>query len=139
MSGLFSGWPGTTTAPPSPPLRSAAGESRRKFERCCFSPWQAKQRSASTGRTLLSKNSNGSGWFAAGLGVFSTADHPASAAAQHHAARKLQAKNRTRIKESLWGESNKVVGRAHSSPGVLRKLIRGTGGGPVAAFELWES
>src|SRR5262249_13805307 len=48
---------GTTAGPESPPLSSAARESRRRPPFCLRGPWQSKQLSASSGRTDFSKNS----------------------------------------------------------------------------------
>ena len=65
---LSSGFPATTAAPTSPPLRINSRESRRSPDFCFLGPWHLKQLSASTGRTSFSKNSI---WAAVGAGVVS--------------------------------------------------------------------
>src|SRR5262249_11863799 len=69
MSGLFSGWPGTTTGPLSLPLRRKAAASRRRPPRCFCGPWQEAQCSARIGGVRGSKNAaSGGGAGASGGG-----------------------------------------------------------------------
>ena len=63
---LLRGSPAFATAPCSPPLRKASRLSRRSPAFCFSAPWHEMQCSASSGRTLFSKNSMAS---AAGTGA----------------------------------------------------------------------